>query len=143
MNEKSNPFMFQVANAPGEALELVGHLFEVAKPDTVYSEPLNVEDRTIITASELVVSMGAAYGGGGGSSPATGEEEQEETDFGGGGGGGGGGYSMGRPVAVITIGPDGTHVEPIVDPTKIAIAFFTTMAAMILTLGQILRRKRP
>ena len=143
MNEKSNPIMFQVANAPGEALELVGRLFEVARPDAVYSEALNAEDRTIITASELVVSMGAGYGGGGGTSPANSEEAQEETEFGGGGGGGGGGFSMGRPVAVITVGPNGTQVEPIVDPTKIAIAFFTTMAAMILTLGQILRKKRP
>ena len=65
MNEKSNPLMFQVANAPGEAMELVGRLFDVAKPDTVYTKPLNVEDRTIITASEIVVTMGAGYGGGG------------------------------------------------------------------------------
>ena len=142
MNEKSNPIMFQVANAPGEALELVSRLFDVARPDTVYTEPVNVDDRTIITASELMVTMGAGYGGGGDFTPATGEEEQEEADFSGGGGGGGGGFSLGRPVAVITIGPDGTHVEPIVDPTKIAIAFFTTFAAMIMTLGKILRAKR-
>lgn len=140
MNKNSNPLLFQVANAPGEVIELIGRLFDVAKPDTVYTKPLNVDDRTIITASELVVTMGAGYGGGGNFASAASEEEQEEADFG--GGGGGGGFSMGRPVAVITIGPDGTHVEPIVDPTKIAIAFFTTFAAMIMTVGQILRTKR-
>ena len=33
-------------------------------------------------------------------------------------GGGGGGYTFARPVAAITIGPDGVTVEPIVDATK-------------------------
>ena len=45
-------------------------------------------------------------------------------------GGGGGGFSTGRPVAAISIGPDGVHVEPIVDATKVALAFFTTLGAM-------------
>lgn len=47
-------------------------------------------------------------------------------------GGGGGGYSHARPVAVITIGPNGVHVKPIVDATKIAIALFTTIASMFM-----------
>ena len=47
-------------------------------------------------------------------------------------GGGGGGVTLGRPVAAITIGPDGVSVEPIVDATKIAIALFTTIGAMAL-----------
>jgi uncharacterized spore protein YtfJ len=89
-----------------------------------------------------MVTMGAGYGGGGGFTPTAGEEEQEEADFEAGGGGGGGGFSMGRPVAVITIGPDGTQVEPIIDPTKISIAFFTTIAAMMMFLVQVLRFKR-
>ena len=142
MNEKSNPLLFQVANTPGEVIELIGHLFDVAKPDKVYTVPLIVDDLTVITASELMVTMGAGYGGGGGFTPTAGEEEQEEADFEAGGGGGGGGFSMGRPVAVITIGPDGTQVEPIIDPTKISIAFFTTIAAMMMFLVQVLRFKR-
>ena len=51
---------------------------------------------------------------------------------GGGGGGGGGGYSSARPVAIITIGPNGVQVKPIIDPTKIAIALFTTLASMFM-----------
>jgi hypothetical protein len=47
-------------------------------------------------------------------------------------GGGGGGVTLGRPVAAITIGPEGVYVEPIVDVTKIAIALFTTVGAMAL-----------
>ncbi|HEY8885068.1 MAG TPA: hypothetical protein VIO35_07130, partial [Chloroflexota bacterium] len=51
--------------------------------------------------------------------------------LGGGGGMGGGGGSMGRPIAVIVIGPDGVEVKPIVDRTKLVIAVVTsTMAAI-------------
>jgi len=143
MNEKVNQFMFQSASAPGEVIEMIGRLFDVAKPNAVYTDPLSVGDHTVITASENVVTMGAGYGGGGGYNPASNEEDDEDTLSGGaGGGGGGGGFSTSRPVAVITIGPEGTHVEPIVDPTKIAIAFFTTFAAMVMTLSQVMKFKR-
>jgi uncharacterized spore protein YtfJ len=47
-----------------------------------------------------------------------------------GGGGGGGGTSSGRPVAVISVGPDGVEVEPIVDVTKIGLALLTTIGSM-------------
>ena len=40
---------------------------------------------------------------------------------GGGGGGGGGGGAMGRPVAVIVVGPDGVKVKPVLDMTKLAL----------------------
>ena len=49
-------------------------------------------------------------------------------------GGGGGGGTTARPVAAIIMGPDGVRVEPIVDPTKIAIAFFTAFGAMMIAL---------
>jgi hypothetical protein len=41
-----------------------------------------------------------------------------------------GGGSMGRPVAVITIGPEGVTVKPVVDATKIALAAVTAWAAV-------------
>jgi hypothetical protein len=46
---------------------------------------------------------------------------------------------MGRPVAAITIGPDGVRVEPIVDATKIAIALFTTIGAMALMFSRMMK----
>ena len=52
-------------------------------------------------------------------------------------GGGGGGYSHARPVAVITIGPNGVEVKPIIDKTKIAIVWFTTIASMFMTWAKI------
>ena len=46
--------------------------------------------------------------------------------------------TLGRPVAAITIGPDGVSVEPIVDATKIAIALFTTIGAMALMFSRMI-----
>lgn len=142
MDTKPEGIVFEQAGSSGEAMELIGRIFDVAKPDAVYSEPLVSGDYTVITASELAVSMGAGYGGGGGYTPAEEDDENGEVSYGSGGGGGGGGFGMGRPVAVITVGPDGTEVEPIVDPTKIAIAFFTTFAAMVISLSQVMRFMR-
>jgi uncharacterized spore protein YtfJ len=61
-------------------------------------------------------------------------EKQEETGMGGGGGGGGG--ASGRPIAVVTIREDGVVVEPILDTTKIALAFLTTIGSMIFMLSK-------
>lgn len=69
------------------------------------------------------------------------EEEGQETeaepmgeDIGMGGGGGGGGGASGRPVAVISVSEDGVQVEPVVDATKIALAFFTALGSMFFML---------
>ena len=56
-----------------------------------------------------------------------------------GGGGGGGGFSAGRPVAAIIVEPEGVRIEPIVDPTKIALAFFTVLGS-IFWMGYRMRR---
>ena len=132
---------------------LLEKLVAVAQPGAVYGAPVTVGEYTVITASEVAVNVGFGYGMGGGSGgtqPAsgetTGEEKQqdkaEDTNFGGGMGGGGGGFSAGRPVAVIVIGPAGLHVEPVVDPTKIALAFFTTLGAMFVMFRRMSRRPR-
>lgn len=144
MDEKPEAILFKKLGSQEEAIELIGRLFDVAKPEAVYAEPVEVGEYTVLTASELVVSMGAGYGGGGGYNPADDDDDDDDgkVSYGSGGGGGGGGIATSRPVAAITIGPEGTTVEPIVDPTKIAIAFFTTFAAMVITLSQTLRFMR-
>ncbi len=145
MDKKPEAIFFEQATSSGEALGLIGRLFEVGKPDAVYAEPVESGGYTMVTASELIVSMGAGYGGGGGYKPASEDDENEEAGFGNSGGGGGGGFASGRPVAVITVGPKGTKVKPIVDPTKIALAFFAMLATMILSISQVIqmRAKRP
>jgi uncharacterized spore protein YtfJ len=131
---------------------LLEKLVAVAQPGAVYGAPVTVGEYTVITASEVSVNVGFGYGMGGGSGPqpasdeTAGEEKpqarSEDTGFGGGMGGGGGGFSAGRPVAVLVIGPAGLHVEPIMDPTKIALAFFTTLGAMFVMFRRMSRRPR-
>ncbi len=119
-------------------------IFAAAQPGAVYSQPVVSGNYTIITASE--VTAGGGFGSGGGFRPATpraqkqsGEEvsPSEQTDSGGGGIGGGGG-SAGRPVAIISIGPDGVTVKPGFDLTKIALAGITAWTTMLV----VLRRAR-
>lgn len=143
MDKLGEDFVFEQTGSPGDAMKLIGRIFDVAKPDAVFSEPVTSGDYTIVTASELAVSFGAGYGGGSDYSPsAEGDEGLETSSGSSGGGGGGGGFATGRPVAVITVGPTGTEVTPIVDPTKIAIAFFTTFTAMVVTLSKVFRFAR-
>jgi uncharacterized spore protein YtfJ len=134
-----------------QAAELMEKLLAVAQPGAVYGEPVTVGEHTVITASEVSVSMGFGYGigGGAGTESAEGEavsedepqgEKGEAKGFG--GGGGGGGASMGRPVAVISIGPGGVQVEPVVDATKIALAVFTTAGTMLIMLGKMFKASR-
>ena len=119
-------------------------LFTAAQPGAVYSEPVVAGNYTIITASE--VTAGGGVGSGVGFGPATptakkqpGEEgSQAEQANSGGGGIGGAGGSMGRPVAVIIIGPDGVTVKPVFDLTKIALAGVTAWTTML----AVLRRAR-
>jgi uncharacterized spore protein YtfJ len=136
--------------------QILEKFVETARPSSVFAPPLTAGDYTIITASEVYAGMGVGFGGGGGNAPTASEEptgdqppaEQPPADEGmppGGGvgyGGGGGGVTLGRPVAAITIGPEGVSVEPIVDATKIAIAFFTTLGAMALMFSRMSKMSR-
>ncbi len=55
------------------------------------------------------------------------------------GGGGGGGSTMARPVAVISVNPHGVKVTPVVDVTKIWLAFFSTIAAIFIAINKIMK----
>jgi uncharacterized spore protein YtfJ len=149
MSDKFEDVVVTAVKNQQQGHALLQKLVAVAQPGTVYGAPVTVGDYTVITASEVTVNVGFAYGMGGGSGgdrPASGETSGEEapqdTGLGGGMGGGGGGFSGGRPVAVVVIGPTGLHVEPVVDPTKIALAFFTTLGAMFVMFRRMSRRPR-
>jgi len=129
---------------------LIGRLFDTARPAGVFSEPLQAGDHTIITASEVMVGMGAGYGSGSGFGPDEAEKGAvEETagnkggieavDHESGGGGGGGGYATGRPVAIISVGPEGVAVQPVPDVTKVLLAL-TTMLGTLLVLVSKMRQ---
>jgi uncharacterized spore protein YtfJ len=141
MNEEFDNMVIKAVKDQQQAQELLEKLIAVAQPGAVYGEPITSGDYTVITASEVSVGMGVGYGMGGGSAPEAEEgetanpgepENQGEGARGFGGGGGGGGFSAGRPVAVISIGPDGVRVEPVRDVTKIALAFLTAAGSMLM-----------
>jgi len=120
------------------AAELLTDLVSVASAAKVYSEPVVAGDRTIITAAEIHTGMGFGYG------LATGTRRLASWGRDGGprGGGGGGGQATGRPVAVVTIDPDGVHVQPVLDRTKIVLTALTALGAIGLTLIRLRRAGR-
>jgi len=130
MSDELNKLIIEAIPDQEKANEVIGRLFTVAQPGTIFSEPVVAGEHTVITASEVSVGMGLGYGGGGGFEPQG--EGQTDQEGGLGSGGGGGGYATGRPIAAISIGPDGVRVDPIADVTKIALAFFTMLGSLIL-----------
>jgi uncharacterized spore protein YtfJ len=127
---------------PTAGMELLSKLTAVTQPNAVFSPPIQQGDYTVITASEVAMGYGYGFGGGGGMGPAPAKEGEEPQEAGGGGiGGGGGGSAMARPVAAVIIGPKGVTIEPIVDPTKISLAFFTAFAGIVIGVARILKQK--
>jgi len=142
MSVEINEIIAESVPTQEDANELMDKMFEAAKPSSIFSEPVVHGEYAVITASETIGGLGYGYGGGGGVEGSSSDEEGESGtgSYGSGGGGGGGGSILARPVAAISIGPDGVRVEPIMDPTKIAIAFLTTMAAIFMSLRQIRKK---
>lgn len=164
MSKVSNATGFSFIKTEEQGFELLHKLVAVAQPDAVFAQPVTVGEYTLINTAE--VSAGLGFGGGSGGctcgcgndcdcdcgsgcdcdSPAENENNagnlpEAETSGGGGSGGGmgGGGGAMARPVAAIVIGPTGVKIEPIVDVTKIVLAFLTTLGAMAVMVSRINR----
>ena len=121
----------------GELNDFSKRLFEAAHPHSVFGEPIEKGEYTVVPAAEVFSAGGVGYGfasGAGGRKARASEEERIEADIdpdrADGGGGGAGGSSRGRPVAAINIGPEGVSVQPIVDVTKLGLAALTTLGSM-------------
>ena len=121
---------------PAEMAPLLEKVLAAASPNVVFGHPVEAGGYTVITASEVYAGGGFGYGGGSGP---TGAEPAADAPQASGHGGGGGGGSMGRPVAVISIGPDGVKVDPVVDVTKLGIAAITAWGALALFLARFAR----
>ena len=123
---------------PGQAIDMVQETLETfldtADVSKVYAEPVQHEGSLIIPAAEVVagVGFGASFGAGG---------PFDNNGSGGGGSGGGGGQTHSRPVAVIIADKDGVRVEPVMDPTKIALTFFTAVGFMVTTIAKMKKGK--
>ena len=157
MSDEMKEVMDSTTASWSTTASVIEKLFSVTQPGAVFSEPVNVDGRTIITTSEVMVGMGVGYGIGAGSATGEGTEEEEDDNDddqeaeaeaemtsgeGYGGGGGGRGFSTGRPVAAIIIEPEGVRIEPIVDVTKISLAFFTVLGSIFLMGFRIRRAAR-
>jgi uncharacterized spore protein YtfJ len=138
-NEKVDKIFDRAEKSQAQSLDTLNRLFDAASPEVVYGKPIQQGDYTLITASEVTVGLGFGFGVGGGEGT---DEESEAGGEGYGGGGGGGGGSMGRPVAVIAVGPHGVTVEPVIDATKIALAFATTLGSMFLMFSKMRKAAR-
>jgi uncharacterized spore protein YtfJ len=138
MSEDKNavPNSLQVNLSPIQ--QTLDKFLGAADVKAVYSEPIKHGDTLIIPTAEVLAGLGFGMGYGGAESAGEGEKSK---DSGGGSGGGGGGRVLSRPVAVIIADQHGVRVEPVVDPTKIAIAFFTTLGFMAAMAGRMGRKK--
>jgi uncharacterized spore protein YtfJ len=134
INAKENQEV-EIKNS-GQALDMAQETMEtfIATADVskVYGEPVKHENTLIIPSAEVVAfaGFGAGYGTGG-----------PEDAGGEGGGAGGGGHTFSRPVAVVIADEHGVRVEPVVDPTKIAITMFTALGFMVTTIARMKRGK--
>ena len=114
------------------AQETMEAFIETADVSKVYGEPIVHEDTLILPAAEVmaIAGFGAGYGSGG-----------PEDVGGAGGGAGGGGRTFSRPVAIVIADKNGVRVEPVMDPTKIALTFFTALGFMVATIGKMVSGK--
>ena len=108
--------------------EGLAKIFGDASTASVFSEPAEAGDSMVITAAAWERAGGFGFGSGRGSDGGADEGE--------GSGGGGGGTAQVRPVAVITVGPGGTDVKPVIDFTKIGV----TMLLAAVGVWRMLRR---
>jgi len=99
------------------AAQVMEKFLSAANVSAVYGTPIEHGGTLVIPSAEILSASGFGLGSGG---------EGNES----GSGGGGGGRVLSRPVAVIIAGPEGVRVEPVVDVTKIALAFFTAVGFM-------------
>lgn len=139
MTQTSDPNLSKtsVSQSIDDIVAQAGRLFDAARPEAVFAEPVSADGRTVIAAAEVLV--GAGFGGGGGSGPSSEEANPGENT---GLGGGGGGFTQSRPVAVIIIDSDGVRVEPVVDATKLGLAALTVFGSMFFFLARMLQGTR-
>jgi uncharacterized spore protein YtfJ len=108
-----------------------------ADVEKVYGKPIKNGDTLIVPTAEILCGMGFGVGSGSGDQMDEGVGNRGE-----GGGGGGGGRVLSRPVAVIIASPEGVRVEPVIDPTKIALAALTAAGFMFSMLFRMMRGPR-
>ena len=110
-------------------LGTVADLRDRANVNAVFSEPVTVEGRTVISVAKIGYAFGLSGGHvqaaekgeadspGHGVAEQAGDQAKRDTE-----GSAGFGGVRACPMAVIEVTPEGTHVEPIVDEQKLSLA---------------------
>lgn len=141
MIDTTSEVLSQVSKRDQQLSASMEKIFAAASASAVFSEPTTSGNYTVITACE--VASGGGFGSGMGSGLAarqqSAEASQAQPGNGVGGGMGGGGGSSGRPIAAIIVGPEGVHVKPIVDVTKITLAGIALGGAIVAMLRRVLK----
>lgn len=133
MSEVKSDIFLSAIETPAEGLALLSKLTDVASPGAVFGEPVQQGETTLITANSVTVGLGFGLGGFVLNRQAEDPQERREVN----GGGGGGGSTIAWPVAVISIRPEGVRVDPIIDITKVCLAFFSAFSAVLIALFKI------
>ncbi len=94
--------------------------------NTVFGEPIQTENQTVIPVA--TVSYGFGYGAGWGSGTAEAGEGEQPAQAGEGGGQGGGAMGKAVPFGALLITADGVHFEAAMDPKVIALAGIAMVA---------------
>jgi len=142
MNDKTATLTSEEDAVNGlESLNLIEDAMDkfiaTADVEKVYGKPIKNGDTVIVPTAEILCAMGFGVGNGSGD-----QMDGEGGNRGEGGGGGGGGRVLSRPVAIIIASPEGVRVEPIIDPTKIALAALTAAGFVISMLFRMMRGPR-
>ena len=132
MNEIKDEVFIQAVQTPTEGMALLGKLTEAASPQAVYSQPVQLGDTTVITANAVSVALGFGLVGFVLGRKESGQEENQQERNEVNGGGGGGGFTRARPVAVISIRPEGVEVKPVIDVTQIGLALISAVGALFI-----------
>lgn len=113
--------------------DAIEEIQDKANVATVFGDPVEVGDKTIIPVADVKFGFGLGFGEG---PTASKEDEESETSSQGGGSGGG---VMARPLAVIEISDAGVVVKPVSDEGRIALVSVLTGAWAIMWIALTLR----
>ena len=110
---------------------VVGRMLGHAEAETIFGEPVERGDLTVVPVGRVSSRFG--FGGGSGEGPA----DDGGASTGGGGGGGGGGQLEVKPIGYIEINSTGSRFVPITDSSAIAIRAVTMagIVALLFVLG--------
>ncbi len=117
--------------------DTMDRFLSAATVEAVFGLPIEHGENLIIPAAEVLSLAGFGVGFGSGTGEPSGE--QQAASSGSGGGGGGGGRVFSRPVAVIVASPTYVRVKPVVDVTKIVMAWLTAFAFVFATMARMKR----